>query len=230
MSDRQSHQSKGTAGRFVPSVNPLESRLLLSQQVFFPNGSQVIFPLFNRLPRTGGTAIQSGTALTVGVGQPTTNTAVFQGVGAGSISVEWNGRQPRSFTGVDATLLQIGRARRDQAIFQLTNPKTGGTAIATGLLEATPTASASSLSHPVNALRLRSRTSGTAVQSGSVLTITITAPKINTIEIASLNFGQTVQAEWNGGVVHNFSGVSTIIVDIRNGRNDLVGLATESTT
>ena len=69
MSDRPPHQSPGTARKFVPSVNPLESRLLLSQQVFFPDGSHVVFPLFTRLPRTGGTALQSGTALTVGVGQ-----------------------------------------------------------------------------------------------------------------------------------------------------------------
>jgi hypothetical protein len=205
-------------------VNPLESRLLLSQQVFFPDGSHVVFPLFSRLPRTGGTALQSGTALTVGVGQPTTNTAVFQSVGAGTLTVEWNGRQPRSFTGVDATLVQIAGARRDEVTFHLTNPRTSGTAIATGLVDATPTVSAKTLAHPVHDLGLRSRTSGTAVQSGSVLTITVTAPKLSTVEISSLNFGQAVQAEWNGGAVHDFSGVSTIIVDLKNGRKDLVGL------
>jgi hypothetical protein len=228
MSDRPSHQSPGTTGKFVPSVIPLESRLLLSRQVLFPDGSQVLFPLINKLPRTGGVAIQSGTALTIGVGQPTTNKAVVQGVGGANTSAEWNGRAAHSFTGVDAALLQIGGARRDQVTFQLTNLRTGPTAIATGLLAATPAVSAKSLAQPVHTLGLKSRTSGTAVQSGSLLTITVTALKINNVEISSLNSGQDVQAVWNGGAVHDFSGVSTIIVDLKNGRKDLVGLDTTS--
>jgi len=205
-------------------VNPLESRLLLSRQVFFPDGFQAVFPLFTRLPRTGGTSLQSGTALTVGIGQPTTNTAVFQGVGASSASVEWNGRPAHSFTSVDATLVQIGRARRDEVTFHLTNPRTSGTAIATGQFLAAPALNAETVAHPLHPFRRIARTSGTAVQSGSLLTISVTGPKINTVEISSLNFGQVVQAEWNGGAIHDFSGVSTIIVDIKNGRKDLVGL------
>ena len=223
MSDRPPQQLPGTARKFVPSVNPLESRLLLSQQVLFPDGSRFVFPLEAKLPRTGGVAIQSGTALTIGVGQPTTNTVVIQGVGAGNTSAEWNGRPTRAFTGVDAALVQTGSARRDQVTFHLTGPRTSPTAIATGLLAATPTVGAKTLAHPVHALSVH-RTSGTAVQSGSLLTITVTAPRMNTVEISSSNFGQVVQAEWNGGAVHNFSGVSTIIVDIRNGGKDLVGL------
>jgi hypothetical protein len=225
MSDRPSHQSPGTAGKFVPSVNPLESRLLLSQQVFFPDGFQAVFPLFTHLPRTGGRALQSGTALTVGVGQPTVNKAVIQGVGASNATAEWNGRKVHSFADVDATLIQIGGATRDKVTFHLTNPRTSGTAVATGLLVATPAVSARALAHEVHPLPLtRLRTSGAAFQSGSVLTITLTAPKTNAVEISSQNFGQVVQAEWNGGGPHKFLDVSTIIVDIRNGRNDLVGL------
>jgi hypothetical protein len=33
-----------------------------------------------------------------------------------------------------------------------------------------------------------------------------------------------VQPQWNGSGVHTFTGVSTIIVVIRNGTNDFVGL------
>jgi hypothetical protein len=62
------------------------------------------------------------------------------------------------------------------------------------------------------------------------LTITVTAPRINTVEISSLNFGQVVQAEWNGGAVHDFAGVTTINVNLKNGSRDLVGLDTTTTT
>jgi len=225
MSDRPFDQPPVSPRKFVPSLNPLESRLLLSQQVFFPDGSSFVFPLFTRLPRTGGATLQSGTALTVGVGQPTTNTAVIQEDGAGNLSAQWNGRPAHSFTSIQTTLVQIGRARRDEVTFHLTNPRTGGTAFATGQLVATPRVSAETPAQSVHALRLHGpRTGGTAVQSGSVLTITVTAPKINTVAIESWNHGALVQAEWNGGAVHSFAGVDTIIVDIRNGRKDLVAL------
>ena len=224
MSDRSSDQPPVTPRKLVPCVNPLESRLLLSQQVFFPDGFSHVFPTFIRLPRTGGVALQSGTTLTVGVGQRTTNTVLATLDGVGGAQVEWNGRPVHSFTGVEATLVQIGGASRDEVTFHLTNPRTRGTAIAIGQLLATPALGAKTVAHPVHPFRRIARTSGTAVQSGSLLTISVTAPKINTVEISSLNFGQVVQAEWNGGAIHNFSGVSTIIVDIKNGTNDLVGL------
>jgi hypothetical protein len=66
------------------------------------------------------------------------------------------------------------------------------------------------------------RTSGTAVQAGTLLTITVTGRKINAVTIE--NSGQTVQAEWNGGALHSFKGVNTIIVDVRNGSKDFVAL------
>jgi hypothetical protein len=232
MSNRISQQSPSTSRKFLPDIHELESRLVLSQQLLFPDGAHLVFPLFSRLPRTGGAALQSGTVLTIGVGQPTTNTAVFQSVGAGTSTVEWNGRPARTFTGADAALVQIGRARRDEITFQLASPRTGPTAIATGLPVAASTVSGRTLAHPTQAIRLAAalRTSGTAVQSGSILTITVTARKTNTVELSSLNFGQVVQAEWNGGAVHNFAGVSTIIVDLKNGSRDLVGLDTTTTT
>ena len=74
------------------------------------------------------------------------------------------------------------------------------------------------------------RTSGFAVQYGSLLVIAVDAPKLNTVELSSLNFGQVVQAEWNGGPVHDFAGVSTIIVDTTNGQKDLIALDVATTT
>jgi hypothetical protein len=207
--------------KFVPDLNALESRLLLSQQVFFPDGSQFVFPLFNKLPRTGGVALQSGTVLTVGVGQHTTNTAHFSVEGESTATVEWNGRAAQSFMGVQAFLVQAGRAGHDRVTFQLDTSPT----LAVSSREPTPAVVASAITHPVHdLLSSRLRTSGTAVQSGTLLTITVSARKMNTVELSSLNSGQVVQAEWNGGAVHNFAGISTIIVNVKNGARALVAL------
>ena len=74
MSDQPSLQGPGPSRKFLPEVKPLESRLLLSRQVSFPDGTSFIFPTFIHLPRTGGVSEQSGTVLGIGVGQPMTNT------------------------------------------------------------------------------------------------------------------------------------------------------------
>jgi hypothetical protein len=225
MSEQRSYPSPAASRKFVPDVNSLEGRLLLSQQVTFPGGASFIFPTFQRLPRTGGALLQSGTALTVGVGQPTTNTAHVGFDGIGGATVEWNGRAPHSITGVRAVLVQAGRAASDQITVHLTSATPF---VAAANAPAAVTA-ASAASHPVHTLRLRgARTSGTAVQSGSVLTVTVTSPKINNVDIntlpASSGSSPDVQVEWNGGSVHNFTGVDTIIVDIKNGRKDVVAL------
>jgi hypothetical protein len=197
-------------------VNSLESRLLLSQAVSFPDGARFVFPSFFRLPRTGGALLQSGTVLTVGVGQRTTNTANVTLGAAGARTVEWNGRSPNSVTGVQAILVQAGRARHDKITFDFP----GFPPILSTSHELAP-----GVDQTLHQLSITGRrTSGTAVQTGSLLTITVTTSKIHTLAISSSNGGQSVQAEWNGGNLHNFTGVETIIVDIRNGRSDLVGL------
>ena len=70
MSDQPSLQGPGPSRKFLPEVKPLESRLLLSRRVSFPDGTSFIFPTFTHLPRTGGVSEQSGTVLGIGVGQP----------------------------------------------------------------------------------------------------------------------------------------------------------------
>jgi hypothetical protein len=39
-----------------------------------------------------------------------------------------------------------------------------------------------------------------SVQSGSILTMTVSTRDINRVDISSLNYGQAVQAEWNVGL------------------------------
>ena len=84
----------------------------------------------------------------------------------------------------------------------------------------TDAALASEGGHP---LRLIGRTSGIAVQSGSVLTVTVNKRTSNTVEISDSG-GGAVAVEWNGGAVHLFTGVATIVVDTQNARKDLVAL------
>ena len=222
MSDQPSLQGPGPSRKFLPEVKPLESRLLLSRQVSFPDGTSFIFPTFTHLPRTGGVSEQSGTILGIGVGQRTTNTVQVTDDGQGGIQAEWNGGPVHSFTGIRSTVIQTERARSNQITFNLTSPRTGPTAVAVGLHVPTDAALPSEGAHPVKASQVR-RTSGVAVQSGSVLTVTVNKRTTNTVEISNSG-GGAVAVEWNGGAVHSFAGIATIVVDTQNARKDLVAL------
>ncbi len=221
MSDQPSLQGPGPSRKFLPEVKPLESRLLLSRQVSFPDGTSFIFPTFMHLPRTGGVSEQSGTILGIGVGQRTTNSVQVTDDGQGGIQAEWNGGPVHSFTGISSSVIQTERSRRNQITFNLTSSRTGPTAVAVGLHVPTDVALPSEGAHPVKA-RIN-RTSGIGVQSGSVLTVTGNKRTTNTVEISNSGAG-AVAVEWNGGAVHSFAGIATIVVDTRNAKNDLVAL------
>jgi hypothetical protein len=188
--------------------------------VSFPDGTSLLFPTFNRLPRTGGALVQSGTVLTVGVGQRTSN-AVQVTEGATVASVEWNGRAPQSVAPFQAALVQAAASAHDRVTINLG----ASTAVATASVSG-PTSSAGQIreaSHQVHAFRAP-RTSGTAVQTGTILNVSVTSRKTNDVVISSSNLGQTVQVEWGNSGPRMFSGVSMIVVDIRNGVKDLVAL------
>jgi hypothetical protein len=172
------------------------------------------------LARTGGALMQSGTVLTVGVGQRTSNTVQVTEGPAGA-SVEWNGRAPQSVAAFQAVLVQAGQSAHDHVTINLG----ASTALATASVS-DPASSAGQIreaSHQVHAVRAP-RTGGTAVQSGTVLTISVTSRKINEVAISNCVAGRTVEAEWTGSGPRTFSGVTTIVVDIRNGTKDLVAL------
>ncbi len=223
MSDQPSLQGPGPSRKFLPEVKPLESRLLLSRQVSFPDGSSFIFRTFLHLPRTGGVSEQRGTVLGIGVGQPTTNTVQVTETGQGGIQAQWNGGPVHSFTGIRSSVIQTERSRTNQITFNLTSSRTSPTALAVGLQVPTaavlPSVSANSQKVRVPEIR---RTSGSAIQSGSVLTVIVDKRTINTVEIS--NGAGAVAVEWNGGAVHSFEGIATIVVDTQNARNDLVAL------
>jgi hypothetical protein len=224
MSDQSSLQGPGPSRKFLPEVKPLESRLLLSRQVSFPDGTSFIFPTFPHLPRTGGVSEQSGTVLGIGVGQRRTNTVQATEDGQGGIQAEWNGGPVHSFTGIRSSVIQTERSRSNQITFNLTSPRTGPTAVAVGLQVPTDAVLPSEGATPekLGVLKVR-RTSGIGVQSGSVLTVTVNRRTTNTVEMSNSG-GGAVAVEWNGGAVHSFAGIATIVVDTKNAPKDLVAL------
>jgi hypothetical protein len=225
MSDQPSHQGLGASRKFVPDVNPLESRFLLSGRD--PRGGTTggdDLPRF--LPRTGGVFVQTGSELGIGVGQPTKNTVQVTDDHAGNVQAQWNGGPNHLLTGVKTTFIEAERARHDQITFNLTAPRTSPAAIAVGSHVPVGAVPASEEGHPLN-VRSPRRTSGTAVQSGSVLTVMVNRPKSNVMQIVNAGAGN-VQVEWNGGMSHSFTGVATIVVDASNARKDDIILTDSS--
>jgi hypothetical protein len=223
MSDQPSHQGPGVSRKFVPDVNPLESRFLLSAPD--PRGGTTGGDDLPRLlPRTGGVSIQTGSELGIGVGQPTTNTVQVTDDHASNVQAQWNGGPLHRFTGIMTTFIEAERARQDQVTFNLTSSQTSP--IAVGSHVPTGAVSASEEGHALN-VPLHLRTSGTAVQSGSVLTVTVNRPKSNVVQLVNEGAGD-VQAQWNGGMVHSFTGVATIAVNASNARKDDIILTDSS--
>jgi hypothetical protein len=217
MSDEQPRQNTAPSREFLPGVKPLEDRCLLSSA-----GSFGFSPLFHMLPRTGGVSAQTGSMLAIGVGQPTTNTVQVTDDGKGDIQAEWNGGPVHSFTTVASTVIQAERARTNQITFNLTSPRTGPAAIAVGSLAIADAASSHGGDH-VPQIHV-ARTSGSAIQSGSLLTVDLTGRKTNIAQITNEG-GGAVQVEWNGGPVHTFSGAAEVVVDTRNAQKDQVTLS-----
>ena len=224
MNDQPFLNGAGPSRKFVPELKPLESRLLLSRQVSFPDGTSFIFPTFPRLPRTGGVSEQSGTVLGIGVGQPTTNNVQVTDDGQGGVQAEWNGGPVHSFTGIRSSVIQTDRSRTNHITFNLASTRTGPTAVAVGSHVPTDAVLSTEGAHPekIRLVEVR-RTSGIGVQSGSVLTVTVDKRTTNTVEISDSGEG-AVAVEWNGGAVHSFAGIATIVVDTKNARTDLVAL------
>ena len=159
--------------------------------------------------------------LAIGVGQRTSNTVQITDDGRGHIQAEWNGGHVHTFSTIATTVIQAERARVNELTFHLTSPRTSPAALAVGSLVATDAAIPGG-GHPRN-LVLHARTSGHAVQSGSLLTVTVDRPNIDVVQINDVG-GGSVQVEWNGGRAHSFSDVKTIVVETKNAREDQVTL------
>lgn len=222
MSHKPSHRGTSEPRSYAPELKALESRTLLSgsQTLSFPDGQSFLFSPFKILPRTGGVFVQQGSVLSIGVGQRTSNAVVVNETGAGGDTVEWNGRPAHSLTGIQATEIELARASRNQVTIQLTSQRTGPAAIAKGAVISTEPALPSPGDRP---FIKAPRTSGVAVQAGTVLTITVDRPASNTVEISN-NGGGAVATTWNGGSLHSFTGVDTIVVKTQHPGKDVVAI------
>jgi hypothetical protein len=198
--------------------------VLLSQSVKlnFPDGSSLVVPLIARLPRTGGVSMQRGTILGIGVGQPPGNTVQVTDVGSEDVQAQWNGGPVNSFSGTGTIVVEAQRARNDKVTFNLTAPRTSPMAVAKGSQLPTDATTAREGTHSPE-FASRARTSGSAVQNGSVLTVVVNKRTTNTVALVD-NGGEAVSVEWNGGAVHSFTGVATVVVETRRATTDVVAL------
>jgi len=214
MSNGATRKAVRRRSRFVPDVSTLESRRLLSS-VAASHGAHPDVVL--RI----GRAVQNGTILSVTVDKPTTNTVQVTNEGAGNIQVDWNGGAVHSFSGVGTIHVYAQKARNDLITFKLTDP-VNDSLDAQKCVRTLPAAvSGLPLARPDLIF-------GTAVQSGSTLTITVAKSTTNTVRITALGNG-AVQAAWNGGVAHSFSGVEAVVVHAEKATNNDVSLGWAST-
>jgi hypothetical protein len=210
MSHRSSHQDPGPSRKFVPDVNPLENRFLL-----------MCGPPLGGHELLCGIAVQTGTVLSISVNMPTTNTVQVTDDGAGDVQADWNGGAVHSFNGVDTVHVHTEKARNVHVTFSLIGPSTITPDVAVRPHRQTDTATAHEGGDRVFRVATPRKHGGIAVQSGTVLTVTVNRPRTNTVQITDVGAGN-IQVAWNGGSGHSFTGVATIVVDARKARNDHV--------
>jgi len=136
MSDRSSHQKLARRRNFVPGLNALESRCLLSSALHsfgahpdvpleggmsVQTGTLLVVtvnrPTTNTVKMIRGTAVQNGTELTVTVNKPVSNTVIILDEGGGTLKVESDDGSAHVFEGVTTIQVHAERARHDRIIF-----------------------------------------------------------------------------------------------------------------
>jgi hypothetical protein len=167
--------------------------------------------------------VEVGSVVGIGVGQPSGNTVQIFYDGSGAYRAEWNGGRIDSFTGARAIDVVAKRARRDQVTINLNDPATASPQIQ--LRSSARTEAVTTAVGKEAAIRLR--TSGSAVQTGTLLSVTVNKPSGNAVQILDQGEG-ALEVEWNGGAVHSFTGVTTIDVTAERGRNDRITFDTST--
>jgi hypothetical protein len=184
-----------------------------------PNPPPPTVPVLGlRLPRTGGASIQVGAVVDIGVGQRSGNTVQINDDGAGSYRAKWNGGPVHSFAGVQAVAVFAKRAAHDQIKINLADQSAASPLAERHVNARADVVDANAGAAPAGRV---ARTSGTAIQSGTALSVTVNKPTSNQVLILDQG-GGAVEVEWNGGAVHSFTGVTTILVQAQRARNDQV--------
>ncbi len=200
-----------------PSIERLEGRLVLSSfrlhtSAVIPHAASVVWQ--PNPPRTGGLAVQSGSVVSCFVGEPKMNEVQVVDDGSGDVQMSWNSGQPHAFQGVTTSVIQAQRARTN--LFEIDDFSFD---IEQSIVDRKISDLSFGLEKPILV-----RTSGHAVQTNSILTLTVNRPRTNVVQITNEGAGNA-QVEWNGGPVHSFSGVGEILVNTRNARKDQVTLS-----
>jgi len=160
-------------------------------------------------------SIQVGAILGITVGHG--NTVQLNDEGAGGYQAEWNGGPVHSFTGVQAVYMYADKAKHDQITINLNDLSPASSEA--GL---TPSRQADTVGAEAGANSVASgRTSGTAVQSGTLLTVKVSKPTTNQVQILDQG-GGAVEVDSNGGGAQSFTGVTTILVQAKNTGNDQI--------
>jgi hypothetical protein len=214
-------------------VNSLEYRRLMS------TGSRAIgipdldlepppptIPVFHHLPRTGGVSVQVGAVVGIGVGQPHGNTAQIDDDGSGNFTAEWNGGPSHSFAGVQAVGVFAERARNNEITINLGDLSAGSPEAQLRQTERADAVDREAGAHPSFG---RQRTSGSGIQTGTTLSVIVNKPTSNQAVILDQG-GGAVEVEWNGGAVHSFTGVTTIVVNSARAKNDSITFYTPPLT
>ena len=215
-----SQQVRGGRSRALRStIERLEGRVVLS--AFHVHASALIAHPASVVrnpnpPRTGGLAVQSGSVLSCFVGQPRMNTVNVVEDGMRDVQMTWNSGQPHSFAEVSTSVIQAERAPTN--LFEIED-------FSFDIEQTLAVRKISPVALGVEQSKLAvTGNSGHAVQTGTVLTITVNRPKTNIVQITSEGAGND-EVEWNGGRAHSFSGVAKLIVHTKNGRKDQLTLS-----
>jgi hypothetical protein len=237
MSDQSSLQQGRAAKTFVPITEAIERRSLMSAGLHGvlghallsrePNPAPPTVPVLGlHLPRTGGVSIQVGAVADIGVGQRFGNTVQINDEGTGSYRAEWNGGPVHSFADAQAVAVFAKRATHDQIMINLADQSVASPLAELHQNDRAAAVDANAGKGPELLIR---RTSGNAVQSGTALSVTVNKPTSNQLLILDQG-GGAVEVEWNGGTVHSFTGVTTILVQAEKARNDQVTFYTPPLT
>jgi hypothetical protein len=199
--------------KIVPGLNHLEYRCLMSTGL--SRGGDVLLAR-----QMGGVATERGARVTVTVDKPSGNAVQIWDDLGGLFKIDWNGSAVHSFTGVQDVSVLATRARNNQVTINLADATAAAPATASNLAErkcAVPSTAGGPLLIP---------TMGEgATQVGTQLTVTVNKPGKNTVQIFDSGAG-SLAVQRNGGAVHDFTGITTIVVHAENAKNDQISFDT----
>jgi hypothetical protein len=230
-----SRKTNASSDRFLPQVEALEDRQLLSVASIphvgprttgtsFLEGS-VLLPHGPSVLRTGGAAFQEGSVLHLVLSQQADNEATLTDDGRGDITVEWNGHTPPTFHGVHEVVID-SLGQHDVIRY---NCVAGAGTHAHEEVEVRLASSSSKFIPNPGALWSKGMDfdiepgadrDGVAFQSGPVLFLALSKPVANQAVLVDDGHGD-ITVEWNGHTPTTFHNVGQVVIESL-GRQDAI--------